>query len=93
MCLPLSDSQRNDNAIGFSAYKFGGGSVQPSSAVVFDRTYLNVGNDYNTGTGEFTCPVSGLYYITVTIKNGGSGTWVAGLQRQDTVLTGNTSVH
>ena len=42
----------------------GGGSVS-SGTIIFNNAYLNNGNYYSTSTGLFTCPLAGLYLVTL----------------------------
>lgn len=35
--------------------------------IVFDRTYINIGSDFNTGTGFYTAPADGLYNFSSTV--------------------------
>ncbi len=39
------------------------GYVDP---IVFKDVLVNAGNGYNSGTGRFTAPHAGLYYVTIT---------------------------
>lgn len=39
--------------------------VQESLNWVFDNTEYNQGNCYNNSTGRFTCPVSGIYQVSI----------------------------
>jgi len=41
-----------------SQFTLGSGSVFP---IVYNSEYHDTGNDYNTSTGKFTCPVAGKY--------------------------------
>ena len=34
---------------------------------VFERTYINSGNGYDTSTGKFTCKIPGVYHFSVTL--------------------------
>jgi len=48
------------------------GNVSANQVVVFNNAYQNAGNAYDTSTGIFTAPVSGLYWFGNTVlKNGG----------------------
>jgi len=40
--------------------------------VVFNSTYINVGNHFNTSTGLFTAPVDGLYSFSGSVYTNGS---------------------
>jgi len=40
-------------------------------AYVFDNAILNIGNGYDTNTGKFTAPVSGVYIIAVQLFTDG----------------------
>lgn len=35
-----------------------------TGTVIFNKTYYNVGNDYNVSTGVYTCPVDGIYIVS-----------------------------
>lgn len=41
--------------------------------VAFDSAITNVGNNYNTGTGVFTAPITGNYIFFASIASQGSG--------------------
>ena len=36
---------------------------------MFDKVITNIGNGYNLNHGQFTAPVKGLYFISVTLFN------------------------
>ena len=38
--------------------------------LVFLHTTLNEGGHYNIQTGEYVCPVDGLYFFTLTVRSG-----------------------
>ncbi|XP_077997738.1 uncharacterized protein LOC144450869 [Glandiceps talaboti] len=42
------------------------GRVSSHTVIVYDKVYSNDGNGYSTSTGKFTCPVSGMYYFTIS---------------------------
>ncbi|CAF1441422.1 unnamed protein product, partial [Didymodactylos carnosus] len=38
-----------------------------SAAIIFEKIHFNEGNGYNTNTGVFTAPYSGIYKFSITI--------------------------
>ena len=38
-----------------------------NGAITYDKSFVNVGKSLNLGTGEFTVPVSGLYFFSFTV--------------------------
>ena len=47
-------------------------NLTQGQTIVFDTLKQNFGNAYNSHTGIFTCPKSGLYFFTLSIiANGG----------------------
>ena len=44
------------------------------SQIVFGTAKINSGNHYNTTTGEFTCPVDGIYEFGITSIGNGTAT-------------------
>ena len=39
-------------------------------AIIFDAVRLNIGDAYNSSTGDFTAPYPGLYLFIATIASG-----------------------
>ncbi|XP_071136742.1 uncharacterized protein [Mytilus edulis] len=53
--------------VAFSAYRTSSQSVPANTKVKFDQVWTNVGNGYDSKTGVFTVPRTGLYHITAVI--------------------------
>jgi len=51
----------------FWAYNVTGSSTQTSGTITFPQTDINTGNHYNTSTGRFTAPISGVYEFNVMV--------------------------
>jgi hypothetical protein len=63
------------NQPAFFGYKGGGGnSTAANGAGVIDTVGTDVGNNFNTTNGRFTCPVAGRYLVTWTMMNSQSNT-------------------
>ncbi|XP_070554611.1 C1q-related factor-like [Ptychodera flava] len=43
------------------------GPFENYRTVPFDHSFTNIGGNFNLASGEFTCPVSGHYYINVNV--------------------------
>ena len=77
-----------DNFIGFTAYNNVDLFVSEGETVVYNTVQTNAGGGYDTGTGVFTCPVTGLYFF-------GTATYSAGtivdiqLMKENTGLMGS----
>ena len=56
------------NQPGFSAYR-DAGHVTAGNVYIFDHTYYNVGNMYDSSNGRATVPVSGRYLVTVWLMS------------------------
>lgn len=44
-------------------------TINVNQNVVFDKIITNVGNGYDKSSGIFTAPISGLYFISVSLFN------------------------
>lgn len=65
------------NSVAFFAYLGSDQEVQPAETVVFDNVDVNMANGYSTSSGEFTCPVSGLYFFSFQIHTTDDRSWTA----------------
>lgn len=52
--------------MGFSVYPSAYITYNAGEAIKCDLLYINPANYYNTTSGEFICPVTGAYFITLT---------------------------
>jgi len=85
----------------FSAYRTTSQAVSGQTTFVFNTTLHNIGNHYNTSTGEFTAPVSGTYIFSFKslLYSMGTGEWfdlypqVNNVNRKRYELTGNGGFH
>jgi hypothetical protein len=60
-----------------------------AGVVAFDNVFHNIGGHYNTSTGRFTAPVSGVYFISATggkDSNSGAG-WGFDIRRNGTTVS------
>ena len=74
-------SAKANNAIGFSAHRSNEYNVAANAIVVFDEELEDTGDAYSSGT--FTCPVTGLYFFTVTIYMEFQSAWLSDLEMRD----------
>jgi len=52
----------------FHAYKGDDTSLQASGTYIFNSTFTNIGNCYDTTTGRFTAPVNGVYVFSTSLQ-------------------------
>jgi hypothetical protein len=59
-----------------------------AGVVLFDNIFHNIGGHYNTSTGRFTAPVSGVYFVSATGgEDGNSGAgWGFDIRRNGTTV-------
>ncbi|XP_077997915.1 uncharacterized protein LOC144451031 [Glandiceps talaboti] len=63
---PIGQVQQQPR-VAFSVVKTSSmGPVSSSTVIVYEKVYSNDGNGYSTSTGKFTCPVSGMYYFSIS---------------------------
>ena len=59
----------------FHAYKSDDSNLVSSGTYIFNSTFTNIGNCYDTTTGRFTAPVNGVYVFSTSLQmygvNGG----------------------
>ncbi|KAK3587201.1 hypothetical protein CHS0354_016897 [Potamilus streckersoni] len=71
-CLFLTEitSQPGSAQVAFSAYLSAAiHNLQIGQLISFDRVALNIGNGFDATTGTFTCPVAGIYFVTVSLMS------------------------
>jgi hypothetical protein len=66
----------NDNSQGGQNSTIGPGGTNPSGSIIkFENIRRNTGSHYNASTGQFTCPVAGVYEVkfssNINTSNGG----------------------
>ena len=81
----------NYKTIAFSAYNPADKSLQTNEVLVLQSVHINEGNGYDTKSGKFTAPTSGLYHFTAHVCNTHGlvihyaivkdGTWIARSQQ------------
>lgn len=55
------------NFVGFSVYVSRQNIYSAEDVIKFDGDILSQGNYYNSTTGHFTCPLTGVYYMTFSL--------------------------
>jgi hypothetical protein len=61
---------------------------------IYNFTITNVGNNYSTSTGIFTCPISGYYKITTSALFGSVAAYAYQFHyKNGAPIAGNTSAH
>ncbi|XP_036935380.1 uncharacterized protein LOC119008812 [Acanthopagrus latus] len=99
-----SFSNMKDGRTAFSVALFSSGNFKcfgpfPNTRdVVYEHVFLNLGNSYNTTTGIFTVPHSGVYSLALTAysdagSRGAPLAICANLQVNGTVVTGSTDIN
>ncbi|XP_053381978.1 A disintegrin and metalloproteinase with thrombospondin motifs 3-like [Mercenaria mercenaria] len=56
----------HEHNVAFTAYSIYKNSFNDTT-LLFQNTYINNGNAYNTTTGEFTCFIPGVYHFVMTL--------------------------
>ena len=59
--------------VGFTAWSDVGGSYSSGDAIQFPQVLFNYGNAYNRHSGEFVCPFSGIYSVSVHLEERDAG--------------------
>lgn len=68
--------EAESNAVAFSAGLSRNLQLSHTEIVVYDRIYTNVGSGYDSNTGKFRCPTSGVYVFQFhSVANQGKTIW------------------
>jgi hypothetical protein len=87
LTLDTSGRVLRSNVPAFTVWNVGGaGSL--TGDIILNTVILNSGGHYSTSTGNFTAPVSGLYYFSFTgfTQNSASGSSNIGIRRNGSVV-------
>uniref|UniRef100_A0A3Q4GZA7 C1q domain-containing protein n=1 Tax=Neolamprologus brichardi TaxID=32507 RepID=A0A3Q4GZA7_NEOBR len=68
------------------------GPFDTDVTMIYDHTFVNIGNAYSPVTGIFTAPVSGVYFFTYFCHSGGLILHMHGHQSADTADNGGNAV-
>lgn len=60
-------------AVGFTAYVSAGRRYSTNEPVIFDTILFNIGDAFDPISSIFTCPVTGVYVVTVSVASYSSG--------------------
>ena len=50
--------------------------IPPNTVLIWEDIYDNVGNAYNSSSGKFVAPLSGVYQFTITVMSPDIGGYV-----------------
>ncbi|XP_005952871.1 complement C1q-like protein 3 [Haplochromis burtoni] len=63
------------------------GPFNTDVTMIYDHTFVNIGNAYSPVTGIFTAPVSGVYFFTIFSHSGGERkTWLLLYKNNEVIL-------
>ena len=63
------DASVEFDAVGFTAVEDSSISYNFGDVIIFPDIVTNIGNHYNAQTGIFTCPITGMYNIQLTVMS------------------------
>ena len=66
VCYPVETEQIQE-PVAFTAAATTHQSFSTSTVAKFDKVLLNLGNHYDPAVSLFTCPVKGLYFVSVKV--------------------------
>lgn len=61
--------QDTTNEVAFSAGLSHDLTILHAEKVVYDKIFTNIGSAYDSTTGNFNCPTSGIYVFQVNLLN------------------------
>ena len=62
----------NFDAVGFTAAATTDADYIAGDVIQFPRAVANIGSHYNESTGVFTCPVTGMYHMQLSVLSANS---------------------